>query len=372
VSGQDAWLYSQTATVITLKKGIVGGGGGMTAQQEAEHDFMWAYLQLDTTGSVSSIPAKTDIAVSTVTESDTFGVSANDVATVWVDSASYKVRYDNAGTPTWTGWLTGVSTYKDIDSAIVRHRSSASNSTTTRQRFYVSNDVDTFSVTTVAGGGGGFDPSDLNPVFEFIHSDAVASGSKTITSIECRISELPFTSDTSLSTSKIIKTDSSMYFATTGEKKLTWADTSDNPFDYGTSDLTVEAWVWNTGNTAVIFSKGVGWSLEWKSNDGYLPAFYMASGAAELDAGEANDQTGKWIHVVVSVNRDVGTVLYLDGVATTTENTAEWTTLSATSLSNASAAILGQQGVGHIAVLRGYSTALSAGDIEDLYDFGKE
>jgi hypothetical protein len=41
-------------------------------------------------------------------------------------------------------------------------------------------------------------------------------------------------------------------------------------------------------------------------------------------------------------------------------------------LSNATTAILGQQGVGHIAVLRGYSTALSAGDIEDLYDFGKE
>ena len=112
--------------------------------------FVWAYLQLDTTGSVTTIYDLRDVAISTLTESDTFAISANDVARVDVDSGSYKVKYDNAGTPTWTGWLTSEAYYKDVDSAIVRHTSGSTNEDTTYQIFYVSNDADTFGVTTVA------------------------------------------------------------------------------------------------------------------------------------------------------------------------------------------------------------------------------
>jgi len=164
--------YDSVQSLIDLAIDEVNNTG------DARVPFMWAYLQLDTTGSVSNIVDKDEAEVSTLETSAIFGVSANSVVRVAVDSARFKLKYDLGGTPTWTDWLTSSGYYKDVDSAQVQHYSSSSNSTTTLQRFYVSNDVDTFSITTVAGGGGGGSYT-TEATRYFVDAGALADSQKT-------------------------------------------------------------------------------------------------------------------------------------------------------------------------------------------------
>jgi len=156
--GEDTLHYTTVPLVIGLQDTIDA------LQSDIENilnigdvrvPFMWAYLQLDTTGSVVSIDSVKDGAVSTLFTSDTFDVSTNDVVWVHVDSGKYKVKYKfESETATWiANWQTNANYYKGVDSAVVQFYTGASNSTAYEQVFYVSNDADTFLVTTVASGG---------------------------------------------------------------------------------------------------------------------------------------------------------------------------------------------------------------------------
>lgn len=144
-SNSQALTYNGSNWVNTTLSGSV------TAGQITQLNMMWTYLALDTTGIAGTFLEATDTPVSTLTASNVIDVSANDVIRIATDSASYRV-YSNGG---WTSWTSTAGYYKDVDSAQVRHVSSASNSATTDQTLWVSNDSETFTINTVAGGGGG-------------------------------------------------------------------------------------------------------------------------------------------------------------------------------------------------------------------------
>lgn len=148
-NGDNSWCYLQTATVITLKKGILnnGGGAGMTEAEKIQHDFMWTYLALDTTGSIGTFTDVTNAPTSTLISSNKIPVTANDVVRLSVSTGEYRA-YSNGG---WTDWLSTEKLLKDVDSVQVRHTSSGSVNATTNQTLYVSNDNDVFSVTTGSG-----------------------------------------------------------------------------------------------------------------------------------------------------------------------------------------------------------------------------
>lgn len=122
--------------------------GNLTSAQVTQIGMTWTYLALDTTATITDgfSPSTTDATVSTLYYSLISSVSANDVVRVSVDSAQYRV-YTNGG---WSSWTGTARFYKDVDSAQVRHYSSASNSTETTQNLTIGNSTEEFSVTTVA------------------------------------------------------------------------------------------------------------------------------------------------------------------------------------------------------------------------------
>lgn len=122
-------------------------GGSLTSTQITQIGMTWAYLALDTTATVGSFNPITDATLSTLTSSSYSAVTANDVVRVAVDSGQYRVKANNI----WQGWTSAAGFYKDVDSVQVRHYSSSSNATTTRQRLFVAADIDTFLIITEGG-----------------------------------------------------------------------------------------------------------------------------------------------------------------------------------------------------------------------------
>jgi len=151
-SSGNGYINEQTATVITLKRGALSGGGsGLTTAQATQLQMLWVDAALDTTGSIGSFTDATGAAISTLTTSDSIAVTSNDVVRVSTSTGEYRVRANDV----LTSWTSTAGIYKNVTMVQARHTSSGSNSTTTNQTIHVSDDSDVFSVTTVAGGGGG-------------------------------------------------------------------------------------------------------------------------------------------------------------------------------------------------------------------------
>jgi hypothetical protein len=341
---------------------------------------MWAYLALDTTATIGAIDPVIDATVSTKIASTIFGISTNDVVRVSVDSAEYRVKANN----TWTSWTGTQGYYKNVDSAQVRHISSGTGETETTQNIYVSNDTKEFSITTEAGGGGGgFTPADLSPDFWVSYDRGVTkSGSNTLRSwID---NGNAFYSDST--DGKIIWTDSCLFFndAETGAY-LEMADNSDNPFDFGTDDISFEAWSYMNGNTRGIIVGNNNASPDSRFavqiGGGIFTALIssaLSQQASSIDSNGQGSYTGMawnpgfWHHQVITYDRNVGVDIYEDNVLVYKEHSTEWTNESGTSMSNAGAKRIGNvekdMWLATVRVYRG--KVLTPAEIEDLHDYG--
>ena len=235
---------------------------------------------------------------------------------------------------------------------------------------------------TVAGG---FSPEDLNPVAQWIYDVNVTKDANDIVTLwQDNIggsTVRPLLADTGRS---VIATDSSIWFDPYGTASyLTNVDSSGNPFDFGLNDFTIEMWVFPT--TGVNYSNLIvdkfgtpGWSF--RTDDvGVENRFYFtlqdtAGGLTQARIyNNSHDISGAWIHLAIVLDRNVGCIMYEDGVAVRTENTTEWTNFSAVNVDNTESVYFGSWAVknmGNVGSIRLYHTALTADDIEDLYDYG--
>lgn len=231
---------------------------------------------------------------------------------------------------------------------------------------------------TAPSGGSSFHPSDLNPILWYNYNDyVVISGTENVTRWASLANEYGSTqADTSQSPHL---TDTSVFYRTSGSTVGLFhpQDTTGALLDIGTQDFSIDCWVYTLDDeikTAVIFREGI------PSDEGMIRLHY--DGAINFDFWSApstggnltasGDYRAKWTHIAISVDRNVGAVMYIDGEVEVTENTAEWTGMSATSISSGYGGVLGNQGLGHMKQLRVYLSALSSTDVDNLFAYGKE
>lgn len=351
--------------------------------------YLWAHAQLDTTGNDPNFPDSTNTTTSTLIPSKIRAVSQDvnyGVGKVYnITSSEYRVKYDFRGTPTWSNWSNSQTAtyYKGIDSIQVRDTSSSSNSTSLDFIFYIAGVTDTFRVTTIASGA--FNPEDLNPVVNLYYdSDSlVVSGSKTVASFTYN-NRVFNSQDTTTAENKTVQTDSSLYFAATGVKRLNWTYQSGTEFELGTSDFSFEYWHYypgvSTGMSGGAINKN--WQAGIYTSGGkvspsfliYSPAqdsttwFFLNMNVDSLEAG--------WHHIVITGDRDGDRKIYVDSVlATATEDyhdpaAATWDYFKAQNLVNAYGMTLGWQGLGHFATIRYYKTLISPAQVKQLYEYG--
>jgi len=349
--------------------------GSITQSQIDQLSMAWAYLALDTTATiVDGFNPVTGATVSTLTASGYSAIDVNDVVRVAVDSGQYNVRANGI----WIGWTSTAGFYKDVDSAQVRHYSSASNSTETLQNLYVSNSTEQFSVTTVAGSGGGSPTPRLNLVW----NDSITySGSGTVTSWIDQ--GWAFTDDTS-SGNKVIRTDSSVYF---GNAVLSLNDATGNPFDFGDSSFTVAIWMWmdtttsgGAGNQKIIMEKDAGGAPSWyitnTNADQFNELSASASNGVDTTSGHRTGVSvaGSWKHIVSVYEKGVNHRFYIDSVFTNgAYSSAAWDNLEGINFNNGEPAKIGSTtGSGqHIKGIKIYWEALTPAQIKALYEEGR-
>lgn len=135
---------ADTAATLTLTVG--GREVTWTATTEA--------LSVDTTPDAFSFTDATDVALSTVTESDDITVSGiNAPAAISVTGGEYRI---NGGS-----WVSSSGTVSNGDTVRVRGTSSGSNSTAVNVVLTIGGVSDTFTIITEAAAGGALDPATM-------------------------------------------------------------------------------------------------------------------------------------------------------------------------------------------------------------------
>ena len=254
---------------------------------------------------------------------------------------------------------------------------SGTNSTATHSIIYSSNGTpyDTFSVTTEAGG---FTPASLNPVLYIVHDQdsTVISGSNTVVSI---VENGFLFSDGDTTTTKVIRTDSSFYFDNTANNRLSLTDAGGNPFDIGTGDMSIDAWVWiSTSNSDKrIFGKpnAPGWLLETETAAEYNQVRFYAFNSDYTEQGIANgadvNYSGAWHHFAASWDRNGYVIFFVDSVSYYSSD-VDFADMVAIDINSAGTTDIGSQDLGHIAAIRFYNYALTPAQVKSLYEYGRE
>lgn len=163
------------------------------------------------------------------------------------------------------------------------------------------------------------------------------------------------------------------------------ADFSGNPFDFGTSDFTIETWIYLTA-TGIRYLAGkyvsAANSLEFYTSTYTVFVFRTGSGVGSISDGASAPYgvlLNGWHHIVVTLDRDVGIDVYVDNINVQSEHTSEWTDLSAVNFNNDAALTIGVRNTagsqfhqGSMAVLRTYTKALTTDEITKLYNYGRK
>jgi Concanavalin A-like lectin/glucanases superfamily len=158
------------------------------------------------------------------------------------------------------------------------------------------------------------------------------------------------------------------------DDRVGMGDPSSGVLDFGSGDLSIEAWVKATanGDRVVLAKRGTSGSYyqlvvtDDSGHVGEIRASFSSGGTTRNAYGPViRVDNGAWHHVVVVFDRDVGVTVYVDGVARSTAGALTG------SLSNSTEFLLGRSGSLLSASYRGdldevalYSGVLSAGRVQ--------
>ena len=228
--------------------------------------------------------------------------------------------------------------------------------------------------------GGGFVPEDLSPYINLVHNTGV-----TIDGTSGRVTAWTDgeSFDNGTDVNRPFPTASGMLFHQDTLKYLALADNGANGLDVGTSDFSVEFWLQYTAAGAQRIYHNTGSNphirIVGQDNDGirFSFNFYNPGGDSIANLTSTTVLTDAALHHwVVVVDRNVGAYLYLDGAIDVTEETTEWTNLAWVNMNNTNFTTIGRAdgglGFGYLKVLRQFPSALTAGNVSDLFDYGSE
>jgi len=246
----------------------------------------------------------------------------------------------------------------------------ASTTYTYRVRAYNSSGNSNYSneaaATTQNSGGGGGDPTDYVARFSLDNNANDATGSHNGT--------IQNGNDFS---SSDVQEGSHSYIADGNNNYIEVSDHND--LDLGTSDFTISAWVQRDDNSTTnlrVFSKGAGYDgasgyAVWGSNSGFSAA--IGDGSSRIIVGgNSHNGVGAWTHLTVTYDRDSDLTVYIDGVES---NSSSISSMSSDNINNNDNFNIGRNSTsgahnwdGKIDDVRIYRRALSATEVQDLYD----
>ena len=236
------------------------------------------------------------------------------------------------------------------------------------------------TATTIASGGGGLP----DPVWQVVYDTEVtadANNKVTVWATQYGSNDYDLVvygdTDTTLS---FLDVDSALYANSYSvDDAMEYLDDAvGNPFDFGTSDFTIEMWVYPYQIAAVRYL-----IAKWAA-----PHYYVAINNLQVDFGVLNGANPStyvvlptaelWYHIVISADRDDDLVMYVNGDSTESNATTDWTDEASTDIDNTSSFSVANRydgdSNGAVAMFKRisiYDNAFTTSQVQTLYGEGK-